>query len=558
MLKDKYYFLLILILSLSLFLNMFGINWGLPAHWYPDEYETIEKTVIPMARNFDFNPHYFMKPSLYYYLLEMFLSPYFIYLKVVNVPIVSYENFIGTVTLIARVITALIGVVGVFLMYLLGKNVGGQKAGLISSLLLAISLGYVSYSHLAYYDVPMLVLVFSSLLLYFKYLDRWQISFLYWASFISGLAISTKYNSLLLVGITFLLCHFFRIFYEAGEKRSVRKILQVSFSRRLFLSIGLLAVGFLIATPFSVLDFRTFISDFIKQLFTTRSYKVFAATYSWWDNISILKNSFGFPMFIFLLLLFGYGFVEFVKKPNKKEAIIFFVPLIYYGYVGSWRIAAFRYIFPTVPFLILAGSLSLSKLCNGRKIKKIITSSVFGIVFIYSIIFTFKGVYCFTNDTRETATKWIEKNIKPESRVEVYSFMSYLPRFPNNLQLVKIRPDFITVSESYNRFKKTKLGRLLSKGEDTNRSDNRSKFSMEALAKRNPDYIVLSSFYYERYLDDDKKKERRLSYPVLTQYFEKLLNGDAGYEIIARFEKRGTGMEKFSLNPTILVLQKNL
>ena len=84
--------LLIFILVVSLFLNLYGIQWGLPMHWYPDEYETIEKTVIPMTRNLDLNPHYFFKPSLYYYFLCFVMAPYFLYIKTTGIQIESYQN----------------------------------------------------------------------------------------------------------------------------------------------------------------------------------------------------------------------------------------------------------------------------------------------------------------------------------------------------------------------------------------------------------------------------------------------------------------------------------
>ncbi len=54
---------LYIILMYSALLNFHGITWGLPAIWYPDEPETIS-IIINMVRNFDLNPHNFLKPSL--------------------------------------------------------------------------------------------------------------------------------------------------------------------------------------------------------------------------------------------------------------------------------------------------------------------------------------------------------------------------------------------------------------------------------------------------------------------------------------------------------------
>ena len=60
----KILYLMVGVVAISLVYNLVGVRWGLPALWYPDEPETIEQIVIPMARNFDPNPHIFHKGSL--------------------------------------------------------------------------------------------------------------------------------------------------------------------------------------------------------------------------------------------------------------------------------------------------------------------------------------------------------------------------------------------------------------------------------------------------------------------------------------------------------------
>ena len=89
--------------------------------------------------------------------------------------------------------------------------------------------------------------------------------------------------------------------------------------------------------------------------------------------------------------------------------------------------------------------------------------------------------------------------------------------------------------------------------DDYEEVDNRSEFSLEALSQRNPDYIVLSGFYYKRYLKKEKDV-REMPYPELSKYFQQLIDGEAGYRAAVRMENKR--MSDFYLNPTILVLQK--
>lgn len=555
----KRHYLIILFLGISLFFNLFGIQWGLPVHWYPDEYETIEMTVIPMARNLDPNPHYFLKPSFYYYLLCVIMLPYFIYMKVMGIQIESYQNFIGTVTLIARIATALIGVLGVYMVYLIGKCIRDKNAGLISAGLLAVTLGYASYAHFAYYDVPMITIMLISVYLCFRYVKLGELSFLYWGGFIGGLAFSTKYNALFFVGLVLFICYLYHIITNVKNDLSRNVLLSRIFSKPLFFVIGLFIIGFIVGTPFSILDFRSFFNGVIEQFFTTKDIKGFQGSGMWLSNISHFKSILGLPLGVLLFGTFLYGIYGWVKKPNFAGAILIFVPLISFIYISTWHISAIRYILPIVPFLLLLAGICISDSIRGGKITRTLSLTVLGIVAIYTVGFTWKGIRCFSSDTREAATQWIEENIKSDNKVEVYAYLSYLPRFPEYIQLNRINPNYIPLSVNYETFKKSDLGQKLTRKEEykhkKDHSDNRSAFTSQALEDRNPDYIVLSSFYYQRYLNDDHS-ESQLLCPELSDYFKQLVNGMTGYRTVKVFENLNSGMEGYFLNPTISILKK--
>ena len=82
-----------------------------------------------------------------------------------------------------------------------------------------------------------------------------------------------------------------------------------------------------------------------------------------------------------------------------------------------------------------------------------------------------------------------------------------------------------------------------------------SEFSLEALTERNPEFIVLSSFYYTRYLWDNSNRED-IPLPEVNRYFRHLLDGTAGYQIVKKFEKPESVMQIYYLDPVIVVLKK--
>jgi len=138
------------LIALSLVYGLTGVRWGLPSLWYPDEPETLEKIVIPMARNLDLNPHIFNKGSLFYYFLLAVFSPYFTAIKLFRLSAADYEGLVGRLALIGRVATACVGAFGVWLMDRVAKRAAGGTAARLAAACLAVNTGYASYSHFAY------------------------------------------------------------------------------------------------------------------------------------------------------------------------------------------------------------------------------------------------------------------------------------------------------------------------------------------------------------------------------------------------------------------------
>ena len=77
---------------------------------------------------------------------------------------------------------------------------------------------------------------------------------------------------------------------------------------------------------------------------------------------------------------------------------------------------------------------------------------------------------------------------------------------------------------------------------------NIDQFTINALNNRNPDYIILSSNGYQVYFDYPQ------AYPVLTDYYNNLINQQTDYKIIKKFPKK-----KFTptwTNPEIIILER--
>src|SRR6185436_17575615 len=59
-------------------LRVYAVRWGLPYTEHPDE-PSAANTVLRMLRLGDWNPHFFEKPSLYYYALRLVFAAHIRY-----------------------------------------------------------------------------------------------------------------------------------------------------------------------------------------------------------------------------------------------------------------------------------------------------------------------------------------------------------------------------------------------------------------------------------------------------------------------------------------------
>ncbi len=545
---------------LALAFGLIGIRWGLPALWYPDEPETLEQIVIPMARSLDLNPHVFNKGSLYYYFLLAVLSPVFAAIKLFHISAADYEALVGKLGLISRIATAMAGVFGVLLMHRVAKRMAGEAAARLAALFLAVNLAYAAYSHFAYMEVPLLAMLLACLLFGLRHLETRKTRDLALAAFTAGMAVSVKYNAALFTAVILfiLLASMTTAAMKtagsegAGKGRPesrFRRVLDAIPFRPALLCACLMAAGFLMTTPFALLDYRTFLDTLSRQsVIAKEGYKVFTGVSAWAGNFELLGVCFGPVLFPLVLAAWVGLLIRWMIRPSAVEALAVFPPLIYYLYIGTWRITAIRYVLPMVPFLILSAAILIDRLVlSGPKLKRPVLAVV-AAVLVFSAFGSFRNLLSFTADSRVRAEKWMAERMPAGSRIEAYSYKMYLPRIPSGLVFERINPDFVGDSPGL-----AGSGADGSEASDSGQGDNRSAFTREGLLGRNPEYIILSSFYDDRYRVSASNRTAEL-HPELSRYYRELTDGSAGYAVAAVFT--GRGMQEFYVNPTITILKR--
>ncbi len=303
---------LIVILMLSAGLRLWNLGFGLPNVYHPDE-DAVVMPAMSIIKTGDLHPTRMEYGTGLIYLLAG-VSTVVFSLSARDGFIESVEQLTiferGTYPAIfphpeyilaGRMVSAVFGVGIVLLVFMLGRRLSGERVGIVSALFAALLPDLVIHSHFATTDMPLTFMVILSLYLLLRVYDNWELDngWAYaGAGFVCGLATAIKYNGVLLF-FPLVLTSLLRV-------RSLDGLLRL---RNLSGVIGM-GLGFLVGTPYALLDIPDFLSWFGYSL---RLYNR--------PNVEILQ-----PAWLWHLQTLGMG----------RNAVLFWAGVIGFGL--SWRL----------------------------------------------------------------------------------------------------------------------------------------------------------------------------------------------------------------------------
>lgn len=249
------------ILAVAVSLRLLGFSWGLPGpthlfSFHPDEYHSLRGFLALLTA--DLNPHFFNYGSLYLYLVSLFillLNPgASLALWLQDFLFSDAGRLLRTWTFDARLATLTCALFSLYVVYLLGRRLWGERAGLASAALLALLPLHVLLSHYATVDVTQTLFILVALYLSVALVERPSWRGFAWAGVAAGLAASTKYNGaavLVAPVLSALLASAPR--FPGGALHPPRPAVVL---RRWLLLAGGAVLAFLLTSPYTVLDWR--------------------------------------------------------------------------------------------------------------------------------------------------------------------------------------------------------------------------------------------------------------------------------------------------------------
>ncbi len=244
---------LAVVLLAGLGLRLWGVAQGLPYAYNTDEADHFVPRAVAMFGH-DLNPHYFANPPAFTYVLHYLFA-------------IAYGGTVGVrhafaldpqeVYTLARIAAAVLGVAALWLLYATGARLFGRAAGLLAAAIEAVAFLPVFYAHLALNDVPTLAPLTLSLLGTAGVLRKGRKRDYLLAGVGLGLACASKYTAGVAL-VPFAAAVAVRVLDGRASAVAPAAI-------GVALSAAAALLAFLIANPFSLLDYKSFHSELIHQ-----------------------------------------------------------------------------------------------------------------------------------------------------------------------------------------------------------------------------------------------------------------------------------------------------
>jgi hypothetical protein len=542
---------LFLVLALSLFLNTYANTWGLPLRWHPDEYFVANADTIIDTRDID----ELIKSPLYTKVMVVLEIPVRQWTKIFITDAANSSNLLQTnIYRGARTLSGILGTATVLLIFMIGSAGWKPQVGLLAALFLTLSMGFVNLAHFATYDIFTIFLI--TLTLYFCVLivRSGQTRAYLLAGACAALAASGKPIGFL-VFLPVLSAHAIKVISQ--PENLWRAVFRWKTHQKILLCLLVSFLVFVLVNPIIIWNFSYYYINTIKitvdyafrgtDMFTHQALDFSQGTSNWIMGFFNLLEMMNLPLL--LLGIIGGFFAGYrAVRSRDQVAILCLVWIIPYAVLAGSSpvpLLPLRQVVPMIPLMVLVAALAVvtevDRSCEW--LKRIFFVGV-GLILVYSMWYTTKGIVMLAHDSRYASSQWLARNLGSNGSILISGWPGYYWYFPNFSENIKARL-------------------IPSKNQD----------DWMVVAKMKPEYIMISSGYYGRFFYDPK------TYPDTYQFYTSLLGGELNYNVVAEFPAGSRPFPKKNIlsaadvyfpdeggiwqphpefvNPTILIFEKS-
>lgn len=451
-----------IILLLGFLARFSGIHFGLP---HPDA-RPDETTLIQIALGFfqgDWNPHFFNYPSFFLYTLFLIYGLYF---RLRAFTGATPEDILFEMTfdpsflyLIARVLSATAGVLTIALVWRIASRLENQRLSWVSAFYLSLCYLHVRDSHFGTTDVLMTFWSYCALYHFLEYQQKPSLRSLFWSGFFSGIAISTKYGAVVLLPSMLALL----VFQQGRAQRAKIKD---------FALYGVLTISFFFAgTPYALLDWSQFSSDFLDEMqHLSEGHHQIILGQGWWYH-GRYSLPYGMTWPLFLLALIGLGIH--LKISFRKAFFFYLFPCCVYLSAGKGYTVFVRYMIPLLPAFCISAGVATIAIVDRFRVPRLLPLLALCCILPSAYQIFHLNRLLLEIDNRLICASWIEENIPSEKTI-------YQPDF------------FIAQTHQFSRSAFTQQYVNVNRHAQVRLSPNYPRWTEDMLSKKIlPEYILL-------------------------------------------------------------------
>lgn len=441
--------------------------------WLPEFYE--EATPVLQARefwgreHFDFNPHFFNYPAFSFHTQFAAQVAVFAGLYAAG-DIASLDEFrrflerqLPDVVLLGRVLTVLFDLGSVALVFLLGLRVADRKVGLLAAALLATSALHVRMAQYVLVDVPLVFFTLLALLWMIDVVEKGGCAHFIKVGIALGLAASTKYTAGLLAA-PLVAAALWGAAANGGRAHAYRNLV---------IAAAVALCCFFAINPYILLDFTAFWSDFsYEREHMQIGHFGRGAQHS---TVSLYAGNLAWAVGVVGGVAL-WGFAANVRQRHVPSLLLYGWIALYVIVLSTWEMHGERYLMPVIAIVLLLGARAAVVAADQRPRYR---TSIFAVLLVcylapqaYQLSEHYRSVAAV--DTRQRVGDWVEANVARGSLVALEHYSYYPDRQSDDLLLFRLpfdilRPEHFAglyVLDWYENF----------------------------------DYVLTSSFIYQRYL----------------------------------------------------------
>lgn len=422
--------LLVLILVSAGGLRLWGINFGLPYLYHPDESNKIQ-IAQRILQTGDLNPHYYLKPPFFIYLNTLAYLPYLLVthftgtlhsVTQLKAPqmlamAVGYSPQPNTI-LVGRLLTWTFGMGSVLLTYALAFRFSRKKSvALFAAAMMALSSGNVIHSHFITPDEY--VVFFALLTAWFSLLiyQDGRTSDYILAGVAGALAAGVKYNAVLVL-ILPAAAHFLKYGWIQGLK-----------NRKFYFCVLAAPLTFILTNPYVLLDFKNFYAGmtFEASHYSEGHLGMEGSTLPWYLNYFWSVE--GIACVIGVI-----GMLAALIRKEKQSILLMSFPIVFFVFISSFQVRNDRTAIPILPFLFIFAASLLVELIQKSSAKTLPAAVArIALIGLAAVCLVFPAVQSYNNlqplvtvNSRETARIWVEENLPQGSTILIESYSPYI------------------------------------------------------------------------------------------------------------------------------------